>query len=123
MLAPLQRGGPGAVRFMGWRWWCLLLAASASSAPFSASHLVLGTQQKKLGAHWEMKYLPGFYSMGNVGAPEPFPEVKCLKGSAASEAALDSSQGPCHCFISLTSGKLGLLSSAIPPPSWALLPC
>lgn len=73
--------------------------------------------RSKLGAHWEMQYLQEFYSMACAGDPEPFPEVKCLKGSTASEAAVGWSQRPYHYHISLTSGRLGVLSSAIPPSS------
>lgn len=83
--------------------------------PFTVSHFALVAQEKQT-AHWEMQYLQGLCSVASVGASEPFPQVKCLNGSAASEAAVGWPQRPYNCPIFLTSGKLGLLSSAIPPP-------
>lgn len=122
VLPPLQRYGPGAVFFFAWRWCCLLLALSASSAPCTASDLTLGAQQKQAGCTLGNAVFPGVSSVASVGASEPFPEVKCWNGSTASGAAVGCSQRPYSCHISLSSGRLGFLSRAVSPPSWALLP-
>lgn len=46
--------------------------------------------------------------MTNVEASEPFPKVKCLNGSTASEAAVGWSQRPYNRHIYLTFWKAGL---------------